>query len=181
MNRVFTVVLLFTGIYFSSKGYGQWEFFEHRYSYELSDVIKADQFTHKDRYWEAYREDTLVGYVFLSKQWTKKLIGYSGKHLETLIGMDRKGHLTGAKVIFHSEPIVLIGLKEKNYQKFMEQYRGKSITEGLSVGKGISMDAITGATITAVVQNAIILRSASKVASLTGMLKFDDQSLRKLK
>jgi len=40
------------------------------------------------------------------------------------------------------------------------------------VGNGISIDAISGATVTAVVQNAIILRSARKVAARTGMFEF---------
>ncbi len=152
--------------------FGQWEFFEHRYKYKLSDVLKAERFVKKDGYWEGYSKDNkLVGYVFLSKDWTKDLVGYSGKHMETLIGMDTKGKLTGVKVIFHSEPIVLIGLKEDNYKKFIEQYPGKSIEIPLRVGKEISMDAITGATVTAVVQNAIILGSAKKVATKVGILK----------
>jgi NosR/NirI family nitrous oxide reductase transcriptional regulator len=92
--------------------------------------------------------------------------------METLIGMDPNGVLTGVRLIFHSEPIVLIGLKDENYLEFIKQYPGKGIKQELSIGKEISMDAITGATVTAVVQNAIILRSARKVASLTGMLEF---------
>ena len=161
-------------------GYSQWEFFEHRYKYKLEDVLQASEFVEKKGYWEGYRDDELVGYVFLSKEWTEKLVGYSGKHLETLIGMDTKGVITGVKIIFHSEPIVLIGLKEKNYQKFIKQFPGKNIKQDLSVGKEISMDAITGATVTAIVQNAIILRSAKKVASLTGMIEFARAPKRKI-
>lgn len=153
-------------------GYGdQWKFFEHRYSYKLEDVLKADRFIPKKGYWEGYKGKELVGYVFISKEWTEKLVGYSGKHMETLIGIDPKGNITGVKLLFHSEPIVLIGLKEDNYQKFLKQYPGKNILQPLSVGKEISMDAITGATVTAVVQNAIILGSARKVASEAGLIK----------
>lgn len=158
----------------------QWKFFEHRYSYKLEDVLQADRFVPKRNYWEGYRGKDLVGYVFISKEWTGKLVGYSGKHMETLIGIDTKGNLTGVKLLFHSEPIVLIGLKEDNFQRFLKQYSGKSILQPLSVGKEISMDAITGATVTAVVQNAIILGSARKVASDIGLIRVAKKTERKI-
>lgn len=158
----------------------QWRFFERRYSYKMEDVLQADRFVQKKGYWEGYSGNKLVGYVFLSKDWTRKLIGYSGKHMETLIGMDTDGAITGVKIIFHSEPIVLIGLKEENYQKFMKQYPGKNIKENMSVGREISMDAISGATVTAVVHNAIILESARRVASETGMIRLTKEPVRKI-
>jgi len=158
----------------------QWKFFEHRYSYKLEDVLDADKFVKKKGYWEGYKKGQLVGYVFISKDWTEKLVGYSGKHMETLVGLDVKGNITGVKLLFHSEPIVLIGLREENYQRFLKQYPGKSIMQPLSVGKEISMDAITGATVTAVVQNAIILGSARKVASEAGLIKAERKVEKKL-
>lgn len=159
---------------------GQWKFAEHRYPYKLNDAMDADRFVKKPGYWEGYKGDELAGYVFLSKEWTQKLVGYSGKHMETLIGMDPDGRITGVKLLFHSEPIVLIGLKDENYQKFMEQYAGRDIRQNLSVGKEVSMDAITGATVTAVVQNAIILESARKVASTTGMMTYSHAAAHKV-
>ncbi len=176
--RVFKILIVF--ILVSSFAYAQWEFFEHRYKYELSDVLKADRFVKKDGYWEGYSGDRLVGYVFLSKDWTKDLVGYSGKHMETLIGMDTQGRLTGVKVIYHSEPIVLIGLKEDNYKRFIKQYPGKSILTPLRVGREVSMDAITGATVTAVVQNAIITGSARKVATKVGLLETEEVVKRRI-
>jgi NosR/NirI family nitrous oxide reductase transcriptional regulator len=150
----------------------QWKPFEHRYEYKLSDVLAADKFVQKQKFWEGFKGDKLVGYVFLSKDWTAKLVGYSGKHLETLIGMDTEGKLTGVKLLFHSEPIVLIGLKEESYLNFLKQYPGKDIKAGFSVGKEVSMDAITGATVTAMVHNSIILGSARNVAAQTGVLTY---------
>lgn len=179
-NVIGLIILIVIGSPFISAAYAKWGFFAHKYKYKLEDVLDADKFTEKKQYWEGYRANKLAGYVFLSKAWTKDLLGYSGQHLETLIGMDTKGTITGAKLIAHSEPIVLIGLKEENYLKFMEQYRGKSIMQDLSVGKNISLDAVTGATVTAVVQNAIILRSARKVASLIGLIETDKGPKRKL-
>ncbi len=181
MKRWILTLILLLVLSYSLTGYsGQWGAFEHRYEYELKDVLDASRFVEKKGYWEGYRDNKLAGYVFLSKNWTKKLIGYSGKHMETLIGMDTKGILTGIKLLFHSEPIVLIGLKEKNYQSFLKQYPGKNIRKDYSVGKGISMDAVTGATVTVVVQNAIIFRSARKVASEAGMIEYAKETKRRI-
>lgn len=171
MKRKITTVLVLSILACATVVYAQWGLFEHRYKYDLADVLKADRFEKKDGYWEAYDVyDELAGYVLLSENWTSNLVGYSGKHMETLVGMDRDGTVTGVKLIFHSEPIVLIGLKEKNYLKFLKQYSGKNIRDEFALGKGVSMDAVTGATVTAVIQNAIILRSARKVASRAGIL-----------
>ena len=171
MKRNFAAVIILSVLSFATVVYAQWGLFEHRYKYQLSDVLQAERFVEKNGYWEGYVYDDLAGYVLLSKDWTGNLVGYSGKHMETLIGMDMNGTIAGVKLIFHSEPIVLIGLKEKNYLKFLKQYYGKSIKKEFSVGKGVSMDAVTGATVTAVVHNAIILRSARKVASAAGIIK----------
>lgn len=171
-TKIQTALLVLTAVFFcSSTGYGQWDLFEHRYKYELTDVLEADRFVEKKGYWEGYREGALAGYVLLSKGWTSDLVGYSGKHMETLVGMDKGGVITGVKLIFHSEPIVLIGLKEKNYQTFLKQYTGKDIGQEFALGKGVSMDAVTGATVTAVIQNAIILRSARKAAVKAGLIE----------
>ncbi len=166
------VLTIFLIICYSTSGYSRQDFLEHRYKYELGDVLNASKFVKKTGYWEGYKNDKLVGYVLLSKDWTKKRVGYSGKHMETLIGFDIKGVITGLKLLFHSEPIVLIGLKEKNYQTFLKQYPDKNIKDSFSIGKEISIDSITGATVTAVVHNAIILESAKKVASQIGLIKF---------
>lgn len=177
--RILLIILIF-GFCFPLTGYGQWKMFEHRAEYKAGDVLQASKFVDKKGYWEGYIGDELAGYVFISKEWTEKLIGYSGKHMETLIAMDTNGIITGVKVLFHSEPIVLIGLKEKNYLDFLGQYPGKDIRQDLTVGKGISMDAITGATVTAVVQNAIIFRSARKVASQTGIIEYVKRTKRRI-
>jgi len=175
------VVLLVSVIFaITSLVYAQWEFFEHRYKYSPSDVLEADRFVKKDNYWVGYRNNKVIGYVFLSKDLTKNLVGYSGRHMETLIGMDTEGRITRVKVIYHSEPIVLIGLKEENYKRFIKQYAGKSIKEPLRIGKEITMDAISGATVTAVVQNAIIVGSTKKIASKLGILKIAETERKRL-
>ena len=180
--KVKIALLVLTAVFFfASTGFGQWGLFEHKYDYKLGEVLEADQFVEKEGYWEGHRNGVLAGYVLLSKEWTANLVGYSGKHMETLVGMDTGGVITGVKLIFHSEPIVLIGLKEKNYLAFLTQYTGKDIKREFTLGKGISMDAVTGATVTAVIQNAIILRSARKAAIKAGLIEVVDEKKRRIK
>lgn len=174
-------VLLISFLYTAAfAGAGSWSYFEHRYSSKPEDVLKADKFVQKDRFLEGYLGGKLVGYVINSKDWSLKHVGYSGKHIETLIGMDTAGNLTGVKVLFHSEPIVLIGLKEENFINFITQYVGKSALKGLYLGNDVKMDALTGATVTAVVENAIILETAKKVASAAGLIKYSDKKGKKI-
>lgn len=158
----------------------QWKPFEHRYEYKLEDVLPATKFVAKQGYWEGYRDNNLVGYVGISKDWTKNLVGYSGKHMETLVGMDKTGTITGAKLVFHSEPIVLIGLKEENLENFLKQYVGKSIRDSLAVGGKVSIDALTGATVTAIVENTIILETMRKIAAQAGIIEVAKGKGRKI-
>lgn len=159
---------------------GNWSYFEHRYEYKPEDVLKADKFVQKEHYLEGFMGGKLVGYVINSKDFSLNHVGYSGKHIETLIGMDTAGNLTGVKVLFHSEPIVLIGLKEDNFKDFITKYVGKNVVKGVSLGNDIKMDALTGATVTAVVENAIILESAKKVAVAAGLIKYSEKKGKRL-
>jgi len=174
MKKLFialTVFIIYAAV-LPVTGYGdQKAMFEHRYEYKLEDVLPATKFVQKQGYWEGHRDGKLVGYVGLSKDWTKNLVGYAGKHLETLMGMDRNGTITGVKLIYHSEPIVLIGLKEESYHNFIKQYIGMNIKDTISVGGAVSMDALTGATVTAMVQNSIILETLRKIAAQAGIIQ----------
>ncbi|HEY6095053.1 MAG TPA: 4Fe-4S binding protein [Gallionellaceae bacterium] len=148
------------------------------------DVIAgADSFSkRKGRppYVEAYQtrngEKTLVGYVFLSTD-IVDIPAYSGKPVVTLIGMDTKGIITGAKVLRHSEPILLLGIPESELVKFINQYVGKFVGDKIEIGKSreaqgyIGLDAITGATVTVIAQNQVMLRSGIEIAKQVGIIK----------
>ncbi len=131
-------------------------------------------------YVEAYRtaagQRTLVGYVFLSTD-IVDIPGYSGKPIVTLIGMDSRGVITDAKVLKHSEPILLLGIPESALTRFIQQYVGKFAGARLEIGKSNSdqeyagLDAISGATVTVIAENQVILRSAMEIARQVGILK----------
>ncbi len=121
-------------------------------------------------------ERELIGYVFLSTD-IVDIPAYSGKPVVTLIGMDTKGIITGAKVLRHSEPILLLGIPEAELTKFIKQYLGKFVGDKIEIGKAregqatIGLDAITGATVTVVAQNQVMMRCGVQIARQVGILK----------
>jgi NosR/NirI family nitrous oxide reductase transcriptional regulator len=122
----------------------------------------------------AYREGPLAGYVFHSQQVIAST-GFSGKSLDVLVGLDLKGRITGAEIVSHQEPILVIGLSDADLKAFVQQYSGRDIREPVRVersatpGKNI-VDAVSGATISSVVINDAILRTARVVARSRGIL-----------
>ena len=117
----------------------------------------------------------LLGYVMLSTDITDTP-AYSGKPVVTLIGMDLKGRFVGVKVLKHSEPILLLGIPESALIKFNQQYVGKSVADKIEVGQSrpdegvLGVDAISGATVTVISQNQVMMMSGSAVARQVGIL-----------
>jgi len=146
----------------------------------------ADSFSErmgKPTYVEGYKNDAggerkLVGYVFLSTD-IVDIPAYSGKPVITLIGMDTAGIITGTKILRHSEPILLLGIPESVLTKFVNQYLGKFVGDRIEIGKGrneegyIGLDAITGATVTVIAQNQVVMRSGVAIARQVGILKVE--------
>ncbi len=143
----------------------------------------ADSFsprTGQPPYVEGYKttggQKTLLGYVFLSTD-IVDTPGYSGKPIVTLIGMDTQGHITGSKVLKHSEPILLLGIPESELTRFIDQYVGKYVGSRIELGKSeadqgvIGLDAISGATVTVMAENQVIMQCAKAVAEQVGILK----------
>jgi NosR/NirI family transcriptional regulator, nitrous oxide reductase regulator len=118
----------------------------------------------------------LIGYVFLSTD-IVDIPAYSGKPVVTLIGMDTRGIITGVRILRHSEPILLLGIPEAALTRFIMQYLGKFVGDKIDVGKGrpqhgvIGVDAISGATVTVIAQNQVILRSGLGVARQVGIVQ----------
>jgi transcriptional regulator of nitric oxide reductase/ferredoxin len=122
----------------------------------------------------AYRGESLVGYVFSTRQVVASK-GFSGKDLDILAGVGLDGVLTGAAILEHKEPILIIGVADKDLSDFVAQYRGLDIRQPVRVerrrGKAPGrVDAVSGATISSVVMNDAILRAARAVARSRGIL-----------
>jgi NosR/NirI family transcriptional regulator, nitrous oxide reductase regulator len=148
------------------------------------DVMpSAQQFSKRKgmpSYVEAYAEENgkqrVIGYVFLSTD-VVDIPAYSGKPIITLIGMDLQGIITGVRVLKHSEPILLAGIPESTLTDFIRQYIGKSADAKLEIGHGqnadgaAGLDAISGATVTAIAENQVISQSAYEIGKQVGIFK----------
>ncbi len=115
----------------------------------------------------------LQGWVFLSDE-VHPVPAYSGKPIAVLVGLRPDARIAGATIVAHEEPILVIGVKDADLQRFIGQYAGIVATEKVRVGaadregyRGI--DAITGATITVMVLNQSLMRSAQEVATALGL------------
>lgn len=128
-----------------------------------------------EAYDNASANKKLLGYVMLSTDITDTP-AYSGKPVVTLIGMDTQGVFVGVKVLKHSEPILLLGIPESALLHFNAQYLGKSVADKIEVGQSrpdedvIGLDAISGATVTVIAQNQVMMASGSAIARQVGIL-----------
>lgn len=130
----------------------------------------------KPAYVEAYHNRKLMGYVFLSTD-IVDIPAYSGKPVVTLMGMDAEGKIIGVKILKHSEPILLVGIPEGELTKFIKQFVGHFAWDKVEIGRArsgdgyIGIDAITGATVTVIAQNQVVMRSAYEIAKQAGIVK----------
>ncbi len=126
-------------------------------------------------YFQVFDKDkNPLGYLVLSEDITS-LNGYSGAPLNTLIGINNEGIYQSVKIIEHSEPIVLIGLPESTLTDFVEPYKNHHINESVTFGDStqqqqIKVDAISGATVTALVINETIRTSVNALGKHLGLL-----------
>ncbi len=131
-------------------------------------------------YVEAYKTEEnkkrLLGYVFLSTD-IVDTPGYSGKPVVTLIGMDSKGVIAGIRILKHSEPLLLSGIPENVLIRFINQYVGKFVGDKIEIGESrpeqgiIGLDAISGATVTVISENQVVLRCGMAIARQVGIIK----------
>ncbi|HMN38797.1 MAG TPA: 4Fe-4S binding protein [Hyphomicrobium sp.] len=141
-----------------------------------ADVKPADVFAGADSFGPlegtppaiaAYKGSAVAGYVFETTD-----IGYSGKPIRILAGIDLKGTITGAKVIEHHEPILLVGISPEKLFDFVARHAGRNIIDVSKEASSKQVDVISGATVTAVVINDGIMRSAMAVAKSRGLAGF---------
>jgi NosR/NirI family nitrous oxide reductase transcriptional regulator len=121
-----------------------------------------------------YQDEIVIGYAFETND-VVNIPAYSGKPVNVLVAISSEGEVKLARVLEHHEPILLVGIPEQRLFDFSEQLLGAQVTEHIVVGQsdkeGIrSIDSLSGATVTVMVVNEAIMRSAKKVASLVGII-----------
>ncbi len=116
--------------------------------------------------------DALLGYAFVTSDFVGTT-GYSGKPIHVMAAIAPDGRLLRAKLVEHSEPIVLVGIPDHKIKALTEKYSGLDIvaaaTHTESPSGGRDLDIISGATVTIMVIDDSILRSGIKVARALGL------------
>jgi len=126
------------------------------------------------------------GYLFETYDWIKGL-GYSRKPYHIVAGVDLSGNLTGVRIIWHTEPIAILGRTDQDLHDFVDQLQGLNIEKGVNIVLGLSdsvlegetvsmretggdtselhsVDGISRTTTTSLLLNDAVMRAARKVA-----------------
>ena len=117
----------------------------------------------------AYKGDQLLGYVYLNSDVVGS-VGYSGKPIVIVIGIDNSGKIVGAKLVEHHEPIVLVGIPPAKVEAMVHGYVGRNfLVTPPGSETSPSVDIISGATVTSMVIDDSIRRSAIVIARSRGL------------
>jgi NosR/NirI family nitrous oxide reductase transcriptional regulator len=111
----------------------------------------------------AYAGDRLLGHVYLNSDFANA-VGYSGKPIHMLVGIDPHGVIKGVKLVDHKEPIVLVGIPEKRVVDSMNALIGKAMAPVASgAERPPQVDIVSGATVTVLVMSDSVVRSAVRL------------------
>ena len=125
-----------------------------------------------------FKGDQLVGYVYLTSDVIKSA-GYSGKPVKILAAFDLAGMVTGAIVVEHQEPILILGIPDSSLDTFIAQFRGMDLRQRVRVGATAgpdesSVDMVSGASITSLVFGDSVMRAGRLVARAMGVIGLAD-------
>ncbi|WP_239468647.1 4Fe-4S binding protein, partial [Microvirga arvi] len=110
-----------------------------------------------------HQGDRLLGYVYLNSDVTSA-VGYSGKPINLLVGIDPNGIITGIKLVDHKEPIVLVGIPERRIVDAVNTLVGKDLRPvATGAERPPQVDIVSGATVTVLVMGDSVVRSAVRL------------------
>jgi transcriptional regulator of nitric oxide reductase len=121
----------------------------------------------------------LIGYVFSTHAVTGS-IGFSGKPLDIRVGLRLDGRISGAHLVAHEEPILVIGITPAALDAFVKGLANLDIgqptlTRRVERGEG-TPDHVAGATVSSAVMKDAVLRAARTVAGARGLLVSPERS-----
>ncbi|TRD23220.1 NosR/NirI family protein [Palleronia caenipelagi] len=142
----------------------------------LPDLAAADLVTGADSF-GPIREDIpvapvlsdgeTVAWAYLTSDFVGTT-GYSGKPIHVIAAISPEAVITGAQLVEHSEPIVLIGIPDRKMRELTASYAGLDLRAAAD-GEAHDLDIISGATVTVMVIDDSILRAGLKVARALGL------------
>ncbi len=132
--------------------------------------------------WTIKKEEDVLGYAFETDD-IALIPAYSGEPVNSLVTMNTLGEILSVHVLEHHEPILLVGIPEQKLHDFTDQYAGFMSTDlvkigGQEGGESIHIDGLSGATVTVMVVNLGIMRSAKEVAKHLGIIEVLDEDVQ---
>jgi NosR/NirI family nitrous oxide reductase transcriptional regulator len=104
-----------------------------------------------------------LGSAYLNTDFTTS-IGYSGKPIHIIVGIDPAGTVRGLKLVEHHEPIVLIGIPEAEVMAALNGLIGQDLgAVAAGTASPPQVDIVSGATVTVLVMGDSVVRSAVKL------------------
>ena len=119
--------------------------------------------------------DEVQGYAFQTIN-VVDIPAYSGKPINLQVLLDPQGVIVDAYVLEHHEPILLVGIPIEKLHAFTAKYEGIRVDQRVVVGhsrdtSAVTIDAVTGATVTVMVVNEVVMRAAHDVAVSLGLVE----------
>jgi len=116
-----------------------------------------------------YRDGKVAGYIFSTLD-VVHAPGFSGTPFDVIAGVDRTGHISGAKVIFHREPhIYQDEIRQPQLDTFLARTAGMASQGGNS--SALRPDYVDGATVSAREMRDAVFDSAQRVLIGRGLMK----------
>ena len=145
------------------------------YAERLPDLINrvrpGDIFPGADRFGEpsgkpmtakVFAGDKELGVVYITTD-VVNTRGYSSKPIDTMVAIDSEGTIKGARLLAHSEPIVLIGIPQSKVDDFISKYVGLNPVKNPPKENETPADIVSGATVTVLVIGDSINKSVRAV------------------
>ena len=118
--------------------------------------------------------EELAGYAFESID-LAPVPGFSGTPVNLLVALGANGEFLDVRVLSHHEPVFLGGIGEEPLVKFVTQYRGVSLKQGVKIGgrggearragsTNVYLDGVAKASASLRIINQSVLSAALKVA-----------------
>lgn len=110
----------------------------------------------------------VIGYAYLNSDFTSS-IGYSGKPIHIVVGIDTKGVIRGIKLVDHKEPIVLIGIPEAKVVAALNSLVDSDMSAvAAGQSKPPQVEIVSGATVTVLVMGTASFARQSALSAVGG-------------
>ncbi len=139
----------------------------------------------------AFRDGELVGYIYEQYDVVAG-VGYSKRPFHLVIGLGLDGHIAGARLTMHVEPIAILGRTDDDFHQYLTQFPGIDVRRGVSIvlamsgailegekfamrgtagdtSRLIPVDAVSRTTTSSILFSDSIIRAARRVAHSRGI------------